>query len=244
MVIPISLQALLLDVDGTLADTEGQGHLPAFNDAFRDYGLPHRWEEATYRQLLAEIPGGRERLHHALARRPPTMDGDLKDLARQLHAAKNRHYAERLRTGCIPPRPGVERLLSEAHDAGVRLAVVTTSAYDNVAALFDSVLPAARARFETLICGEDVAAKKPDPEAYRLALERLDLQAADCLAIEDSANGLRAARAAGIPTLVTRSPWTRHEDFTGAAAVVDHLDDRGDGQPLTLKDLAVLQGQG
>ncbi len=245
MVAPMALQALLLDVDGTLADTEGQGHRPAFNAAFRDHGLPHHWDEATYRRLLAAVPGGRERLRHALAEAPPATDTGLDELARQLHETKNRHYAERLRTGCIAPRPGVERIIDEARRAGIRLAVVTTSARANVEALFDGVLPAAtREAFEALICAEDAAAKKPAPDAYEEALRRLGLEAHDCLAVEDSANGLAAARAAGIPALVTSSPWTRHEDFTGAAAVIEHLDDRGDGAPLGLEDLAAIQARG
>ncbi len=245
MVDPIALRALLFDVDGTLADTEGQGHRPAFNAAFQDHGLPHHWDEDTYRRLLAAVPGGRERLRHALAEAPPSTEVPLDDLARQLHETKNHHYAERLRTGCISPRPGVERVISEARDAGIRLAVVTTSARANVEALFDGVLPATtRHAFEALICAEDAAAKKPAPDAYAEALRRLGLAARDCLAVEDSANGLGAARAAGIPTLVTRSPWTRDEAFTGAAAVVDHLDDRGDGAPLSLQDLAAIQARG
>ncbi len=238
------MQALLFDVDGTLADTEGAGHLPAFNDAFEAFGLPHRWDEATYRRLLNAVPGGRERLHYALTQAPPPADhGPVDDLAQRLHATKNRFYAQRLETGCIPPRPGIERILAEARSRGVRLAVVTTSARSNVEALFRGVLPATlRPAFEVCICGEDVAAKKPDPEAYLQALQVLALDATACLAVEDSANGLRAARAAAIPTLITRNRWTRDEDFSGAAAVIDDLDHGPAGTPLGIDDLIALHG--
>ncbi len=240
-----NLQALLLDVDGTLADTEGEGHLPAFNQAFEAHGLPHRWDAATYRRLLAAVPGGRERLQHALEAEPPPAGLPATEaLARQLHETKNRLYAQRLRAGHIPPRPGVERIVAAAAEAGVRLAVVTTSARANVEALFESVLsPSTRAAFELMITADEVATKKPAPDAYQAALAGLALPAEACLAVEDSANGLQAALAAGIPTLITRNTWTREEDFTGAAAVIDHLDDDGSGTPVSLGRLAEIHAR-
>ena len=236
------MQALLFDVDGTLADTEGAGHLPAFNAAFEAFGLPHRWDETTYRRLLNAVPGGRERLHDTLTREPPPPGhGDINTLARRLHEAKNRLYAKRLSTGSIPPRPGIERILAEARERQVRLAVVTTSARANVEALFNGVLPAElQPAFEVCICGDDVNAKKPDPEAYLQALRSLRLAAEDCLAVEDSVNGLRAARAAGIPTLITRNRWTRDDAFPGAAAVIDDLDHGPDGTAVGIDDLIAI----
>ncbi|ABM62219.1 HAD-IA family hydrolase [Halorhodospira halophila] len=240
------MQALLFDVDGTLADTEGAGHLPAFNAAFEAFGLPHRWDENTYRRLLNAVPGGRERLGDALSQQPPPAGhGDIDALARQLHETKNRFYAERLRTGCIPPRPGIERIIAEARQRDIRLAVVTTSARANVEALFNGVLPAPlQSVFEVYICGDDVAAKKPDPEAYLAALRSLRLPARAALAVEDSVNGLRAARAAGIPTLITHNLWTRDDDFTGAAAVIDDLDHGPEGVPMGIDDLIAVHSMG
>ncbi len=238
------LQALLFDVDGTLADTEGQGHLPAFNAAFEAFGLPHRWDEASYRKLLAQVPGGRERIEYALAQQPPPERyPDRGQLARDLHDFKNRNYAERLTTGAIRPRPGTERIIRDAVAQGLRVAIVTTSARANVAALLDHVLTETPCHaFALMVCGEDVRTKKPDPEAYQAALQTLALPASACLAFEDSANGLRAARAAGIPTVVTPTKWTRHENFAGAAAIFEHLDKAGDGRPVDLDALRALHG--
>lgn len=157
------------------------------------------------------------------------------DLARRLHQAKNRHYACRLEQGLIPPRPGVLRLIREAIEADIKLAVVTTSAHENVEALFRHVLGVdLRPHFEVVVAGDDVPRKKPAPDAYQVALQRLALPASECLALEDSVNGLRAALGAGLPTLITRNAWTRDDDFSGALAVVDHLDDDGRGNRVTI----------
>lgn len=127
------------------------------------------------------------------------------------------------------------RLIEEAYSSGTTLAIVTTSARESVEALFEYVLPAKqRHYFSLLICGEDVSAKKPDPEAYQLAVERLCLPPDNCLALEDSVNGLAAANKAGIPTLITYNEWTKDDDFSDAWRVVESLDNRGDGEPVTL----------
>lgn len=231
------LRALLFDVDGTLADTEGEGHLPAFNAAFAEHGVPWRWEAERYRTLLRQVPGGRERLLYELQQRSATFQPPepVADFARRLHQAKNRHYAQRLEQGLIPPRPGVQRLIREAMAGGVRLAVVTTSAHENVEALFHHVLGTdLRPHFGVIVAGDDVPRKKPAPDAYRLALQHLGLPAETCLALEDSTNGLQAALAAGLPTLITRNEWTRDDDFSGALAVVEHLDDDGQGNRVTI----------
>lgn len=235
------LQALLLDVDGTLADTEGDGHLPAFNAAFRAHGLPLQWTARHYRQLLAEAPGGRERIHRALQGCGAALgDEPLEALAARVHATKTRYYGERLRRGGIQARPGVARLIAQAHEAGVRTGIVTTAAREGVDALLEAVLPAAAGAIEPIVAGEDVAAKKPAPDGYTQALRRLGCPAGRCIAVEDSANGLAAARAAGLPTLVTVNEWTRGEPFPGALAVLEHLNDRGDGEPVTVDWLARL----
>ncbi|BAU57464.1 hypothetical protein HH1059_07740 [Halorhodospira halochloris] len=230
-------QALLFDVDGTLADTEGQGHLPAFNKTFAAHNLPWRWSKDEYRRLLTAVPGGRERILEQLKRTPPPehCNQTLAEYAQQLHREKGHHYTDILRSGAIKPRPGVTRLIEEAYSSGTTLAIVTTSARESVEALFEYVLPAKqRHYFSLLICGEDVSAKKPDPEAYQLAVERLCLPPDNCLALEDSVNGLAAANKAGIPTLITYNEWTKDDDFSDAWRVVESLDNRGDGEPVTL----------
>lgn len=220
-----TLQALLLDVDGTLADTERTGHLPAFNEAFAAAGLDWRWSPELYAELLA-VSGGRERiLEYARAHGPAVPAGaDMEALAARLHADKNRRYAAAVAAGRVPLRPGVERLLAEAAAEGLRLAIVTTTSPENLDALLAHGAGAGlRERFEVVVAGDAVRAKKPAPDAYLLALERLGLDAGDCLAVEDSGNGLRAALAAGVPALVTVSELTAQDDFAGAAAVVDGL---------------------
>jgi|694.fasta_scaffold00865_47 HAD superfamily hydrolase (TIGR01509 family) len=219
------LAALLWDVDGTLAETEFDGHRPAFNAAFTELGVDWQWDEATYRRLLA-VSGGRERIC-AWAReregRPPAAD-----LLEALLQRKRHHYGRLLLAGAVTLRPGVVRLIREAADAGLRQVIVTTSGRSAVADLCGGCLAELAGAFAFRICGEDVALKKPHPEAYRQALERLDLPAERALALEDSGNGLAAARGAGVTTLLTLSSLSRGEPaaaHAGAAAVVDSLED-------------------
>ena len=225
MMLKMSLQALLFDVDGTLADTERDGHRVAFNLAFAEAGLDWQWDVPLYGELLA-VTGGKERMRHYLDRyrsdwpRPVGLD----DLIGCLHAAKTRHYTTLLARGGIPLRPGVERLLREARTAGLRLAIATTTTPENVTALLAHALaPEAVAWFELIAAGDIVPAKKPAPDIYLYALDHLQLRPEQCLAFEDSENGLRAARGAGLKTVVTINDYTRDHDFTGAAVVLDQL---------------------
>ena len=202
-------EELLWDVDGTLAETEHDGHLVAFNQAFEALGVPWRWSEARYAELLA-VTGGRERLLHDLRSHPwAPLDADERlALAERVHALKNARYARIVAEGRIPLRPGVRELLDDCAQAGVAMAIVTTTSRANLHALLAAHLGSQwQARFATVVCGEDVARKKPDPQAYALALGALRLAAHDTLAIEDAPAGVAAARAAGIPVVVTRSRY-------------------------------------
>ncbi|MCU0940341.1 MAG: HAD-IA family hydrolase, partial [Burkholderiaceae bacterium] len=220
---------LIFDVDGTLAETERDGHRIAFNRAFAEARLPWEWDERLYGELLA-VTGGKERIARFAARFAPDWlaAADARQRIAELHARKNAHYAAIAETGELPLRAGVAALFDALSDAGIRLAIATTTSRANVEVLLRTSLgPDAAHRFEAIVCGEDVARKKPDPEAYRLALHFLRLPADRCVAVEDSANGLRAALGAGIATLVVRSLYTRAEDFSGALAVYDGY---GDGR--------------
>ncbi|MBS7456607.1 HAD-IA family hydrolase [Coralloluteibacterium stylophorae] len=227
------MHALIFDIDGTFADTERDGHRVAFNLAFREAGLDWRWDEVLYGELL-RVAGGRERLLHWMRRILPDdlLDGAAReDVARQLHAAKTRHYVELVARGCVALRPGIARLVEEARTAGLRLAIATTTSRANVEALLAHTLgPQAVDWFAAIACGEDAPAKKPDPGVYACVLRALGLAAGQCLALEDSGPGLAAARAAGVPTVVTRNPYTHDHVFEGALAVVDALGD-GAGAP-------------
>ena len=214
------LEALIFDVDGTLADTERDGHRPAFNAAFAEAGLAWHWNEALYGDLL-EVTGGKERIRFFCELHAPeflqSLDADAR--IRELHASKTRHYVKLCAQG-IPLRPGVEALLREAHDAGLRLGIATTTTPENVTAL----LPAdVMALFDIVGAGDTVPNKKPAPDIYLWVLQQLGLPAPACLAIEDSANGLKASRAAGLATVITLTDYTRDHDFSGALAVLPDL---------------------
>jgi HAD superfamily hydrolase (TIGR01509 family) len=242
------IEALLWDVDGTLAETERDGHRLAFNDAFASLGLVWNWDVAHYGKLL-RVTGGRERILLDMDTQPdaPATTADREALARELHQRKNTAYERRMAEGGIELRPGVSELLDEAALRGLRLAIVTTTSRANVLALLRHTLGAAALqRFERVICGEDVAAKKPDPEAYRLALNQLGVQPLATLALEDSPAGVAAARGADVPVVVTRSAYFPNETVEGVVAVGPGLHtrqgwrpalDAPDGGRVTLDDL-------
>lgn len=220
-----TLKALIFDVDGTLADTERDGHRCAFNLAFAEHGLDWHWDADTYGRLLA-VTGGKERIRHYLELTEPAFltRADAEAQIRALHATKTRHYVGLAGSGRIPLRPGVVDQIDWAMARGIRLAIATTTTPENVDALLAATLsgPARRA-FEVIGAGDVVPAKKPAPDIYHWVLARLGLPADQCLAVEDSRNGLQAALGAGLRCLVTRNDYTRNEDFTGAWQVVDSL---------------------
>jgi HAD superfamily hydrolase (TIGR01509 family) len=218
-----------------LADTE-EVHRRAFNLAFEELGLDWRWERTEYRRLLA-VTGGKERLRAYI-------DGlalsaaekkRLHERVPALHAAKTRHYTGIALQGGLALRPGVARLLDEAIGAGLRLAIASTTTAVNIDALLQATLgPGGLSMFDVIACGDQVRAKKPAPDIYRLALDTMGVAPERAIAVEDSANGLRSALAAGLWTLVTPTFWTEGSDFSGAGLVLPCLGDREqplDGEP-------------
>lgn len=206
------IKAIIFDVDGTLAETE-ELHRRAFNDTFAAIGVDWHWDRDDYRELLTTT-GGKERIARFLRHQA----GDPAPMpVAEIHALKTARYVELMAAGQIELRPGIAQLIHEAQLAGVLLAVATTTSLPNVDALCRAVLrrPAERI-FEVVAAGDMVPAKKPAPDVYLLVLERLGLEAADCVVLEDSRNGLRAAKAAGLRCLVSPGFYTRTEDFTGA----------------------------
>jgi HAD superfamily hydrolase (TIGR01509 family) len=206
--------AVIFDVDGTLVDSERDGHRVAFNAAFTASGLPYHWDVAGYGRLL-EVTGGRRRLAAFLEGQGHDA-GTAASLAARLHRDKTGRMRELVARGAIAPRPGVGELLSELASAGVKLAVATTGTREWVEPLLTRLFGDL---FTVVVTGCDVPALKPDPAAYTEALARLGVPAGSALAVEDSSNGLRAAVAAGLACVVVTNEYTRGQDFSGAAAV-------------------------
>jgi HAD superfamily hydrolase (TIGR01509 family) len=223
---PAPLRALIWDVDGTLAETERDGHRAAFNDAFAAMGLPWQWSVERYGELLS-TSGGLERLLRDLADRDDAPHGACERLAlaRQLHQRKNAAYRHRMAAATLALRPGVQRLMQQALDAGTQLAIATTTGRANVEALLAPHFGSHwHDRFAAIVCAEDAPQKKPHPQVYELALRRLAMPGHEALAIEDSPQGVASACAAGVPVLLARSAYFAACDGTGALAVYDDLD--------------------
>jgi len=210
----------LWDVDGTLAETERDGHLKAFNLAFAALALPWRWSESRYGELL-QVAGGRERLLHDMRESGSVGDPAQREiLAARIHHLKNELYARIVAEGGLPLRAGVRELLLDCTRAGVRLGIVTTTSRSNVEALLSAHLgPTWESTFATVVTAREAPRKKPDPQAYLLALDALELRPHEAIAVEDSPAGVAAARAAALPVIVTRSHYFAATETTDALAV-------------------------
>lgn len=220
----MGLEALIFDVDGTLADTE-EIHRVSFNLAFERQRLGWSWSRTDYRQLL-EVTGGKERIASYIDSLPlkPAERQRLLALVPALHAEKTRFYTSTVNEGGLKLREGVERLLEEALHAGCRLGIASTTTAANVSALLTATLgPRGLDLFSVIACGDQVRAKKPAPDIYKLALSTLGVPPDRAAAFEDSVNGLAAATAAGLWTVVTPTFWTQGGDFSAAGLVLPHL---------------------
>lgn len=241
----MTIKAIIFDVDGTLADTE-DAHRIAFNRTFAENGLDWNWNVALYGKLL-KVTGGKERIKYFVDsfltgyKKPENFD----EFVKHLHLVKTGHYTDMLADGHIPLRPGIRQLINEARAAGILLAIATTTSPENVAALLEVELGKDwQSYFASIGCGDIVPHKKPAPDIYHWVLNDLGLVPGDCIALEDSNNGLRSSLAAGIKTYITPNDYTRNQDFAGAAAVFDDLGDldafiKTTGLPLSKPAISV-----
>lgn len=243
------LQALIFDVDGTLSETE-ETHRAAFNAAFTEAGLPWAWDQPLYRRLL-DVTGGKERIRYYLTdfdaprtQAIPSDAGAQTDWIARLHARKTALYNALVDDGAAGLRPGIEALIRHARNTGVRLAIATTTSLPNVESLIRATFGADGLQiFEAIAAGDMVKAKKPAPDVYRLALDRLGLDAAACLALEDSVNGLRSAHAADLPVVITTSIYTDHQTFPGALVTLPDLEAlAGEAARTPVAGQAILNG--
>lgn len=232
------LQALIFDCDGVLVETERDGHRVAFNQTFAAKGYGFEWDDVLYKELV-KIGGGKERMKHFFDRTSwPVGTSDKDALVKELHQLKTDYYTRIIESGELPLRPGVARLVDEAVAAGVKLAVCSTSNERAVHTVVERLLgPERKVKFDVILAGDVVSKKKPDPEIYTLVLDRLHLKPAECVVVEDSRNGLLAAKGAGMYCLVTTNGYTEEEDFREADLIVSELGD----PPHVQADLATVR---
>ena len=221
----MALKAIFFDQDGVIIDTERDGHRAAFNQAFREFGYNFQWDVDEYHALL-QVGGGKERMKHYLHTKgfgvavPPEAENDL---IKKLHLRKTAIFIELIESGRLPLRPGIHRLMKEAAARGLKLGICTTSDQQAARAIASGILH--DIPFTFILAGDVVKKKKPDPEIYLLALQKTGLAPRECLVVEDSSNGIRAAKSAGIPVLATSNPYTEREDLSAADIVVTCLGD-------------------
>jgi HAD superfamily hydrolase (TIGR01509 family) len=220
------LQALIFDCDGVLVDTERDGHRVAFNRAFAEIGLDAEWDVSLYGELL-EVAGGKERMRHYFDTNGWPDNVEQRDeFIKEMHKLKTDCFMRIIESGQLPLRPGVARLVDEAIEGNVTLAVCSTSNERAVTNIVERLLgPERRSRFAAILAGDVVSKKKPDPEIYDLAAKQLNLDPTRCVVVEDSRNGFLAAQAAGMHCVVTTNGYTEHEDFSHADLVVGELGD-------------------
>ncbi|MBL80148.1 MAG: phosphatase [Nitrosomonadaceae bacterium] len=228
------ISAVLFDVDGTIAETEHNGHRLAFNAAFKDFSLSWDWNTKLYSELL-DITGGKERIRYYIEKYAPDKlkTSELDAWITHVHITKTKYFLSLLNRGLIPPRPGIIRLIKELRSAKIDIAIASTTTLKNVTTLLQSTLGKnCLSWFNVIAAGDVVPQKKPAPDIYIWALKHLGLQAQQCIAIEDSECGLRAALAAGLTTIVTVNNYTEKQDFTGASLVLSDLGEPS--EPFTI----------
>ena len=234
------MEALIFDCDGVLVDTERDGHRIAFNMAFADKGIDVVWSIEVYKELL-KVAGGKERMKYYFNKKGwPDQFDDHEDLIITMHKQKTQFFMQLIESGALPLRPGIKRIIDEAISHHLKLAVCSTSNEKSVRLIVDLLLgKQRRGNFQAVLAGDIVTRKKPDPEIYNLCIEKLDINPRECMVIEDSRNGLLAAKAANFNCLITTNGYTADEDFTEADILVNELGDAPDVQ-ITIDDLILF----
>ena len=237
------IKAVFFDQDGVIIDTERDGHRVSFNMTFKEFGFTDEWSVDYYHELL-QIAGGKERMkHHWRTKgfsRPLTED-EIDALVKEMHKRKTALFVELIETGKLPLRPGIHRFMKELMEAGVKIGVCTTSNEQAAKAITEKILT--DIDFEIVLAGDVVRNKKPDPEIYNLALTKLGVNPGECFVVEDSKNGLKASKAAGLKTIVTTNGYTEKEDVDAGDVIVSCLGDL-DGEKAELRkgDLTGFDG--
>ncbi len=239
----MAIKAVFFDQDGVIIDTERDGHRVSFNMTFKEFGFTDEWDVEYYHELL-QIAGGKERMKHHWKMKGfsrPLTEEEIDNLVKEMHKRKTALFVELIETGKLPLRPGIHRFMKEAMEAGLQIAVCTTSNEKAAKAVTEKVL--ADIKFDLVLAGDVVQNKKPDPEIYNLALSKLGLKPEEVFVVEDSKNGVKAAKAAGLKTIVTTDHYTEKEDVNAGDVIVSCLGDP-DGEKADLRkgDLAGFDG--
>jgi len=237
----MGFEALIFDVDGVIAETEADGHRVAFNRVFEEEGIDAHWDVDTYGRLLS-IAGGKERMKTVIYSEEFRRDvGDKEEYIKKLHKRKTEIFQQLVAEGKLPARRGVRRLIHEAHSSRIKLGIATTSNINAATFLIKNALgEEIFGYFDAVLAGDIVKRKKPDPEIYNLAAQRLKVGNGECAVVEDMVIGLRAAKAARMKCIITKSYYSRNDDFAGADLVVDHLGEPGDAVVVTAESIENL----
>ncbi len=228
------IKAAFFDQDGVIIDTERDGHRVSFNMTFKEFGFTDEWDVEYYHELL-QIAGGKERMKHHWKTKGfsrPLTEEEIDNLVKEMHKRKTAIFVELIESGKLPLRPGIHRFMKELMEAGVKIGVCTTSNEAAAKAITEKIL--SDIKFDVVLAGDVVKNKKPDPEIYNLALSRLELQPEECFVVEDSKNGVKAAKAACMKTIVTTNGYTENEDVEAGDVIVSCLGDP-DGEKATMR---------
>jgi len=228
------IKAAFFDQDGVIIDTERDGHRVSFNMTFKEFGFTDEWDVDYYHELL-QIAGGKERMKHHWKTKGfsrPLTEEEIDNLVKEMHKRKTAIFVDLIESGKLPLRPGIRRFMKELMEAGIQIGVCTTSNEQAAKAITEKIL--SDIKFDIVLAGDVVKNKKPDPEIYNLALSRLGLQPDECFVVEDSKNGVKAAKAASMKTIVTTNGYTEKEDVEAGDVIVSSLGEP-DGEKATMR---------